>query len=186
MSPFPALRPWARCSPFSPILLLAIIAGALPLAGHAAAQDGIGPKPTVVFLVRHAEKVDDSRDPELSEAGKIRATQLARVLADAGIERVLSTDYIRTRDTAAPVADALGLEVELYDPRDLPGAAAEIVARGGRALVVGHSNTTPAMVAALGGESGLTMEDSDYDHLYVVTLGEDGEATTVLIRFGAP
>lgn len=166
-------------------LPLAIASSATPLVHPLTAQEGSDAEATVVFLVRHAEKVDDSRDPELSEAGKARAQALARVLGSAGIERVLSTDYIRTRDTAAPVAEALGLEAELYDPRDLPGAASEILARGGRVLVVGHSNTTPAMVAALGGEQGLTMEDSDYDHLYIVTVGKDGEATTVLIRFGA-
>jgi phosphohistidine phosphatase SixA len=181
MSPSAALRPRPPCL----ALLLALAAGSLPLSPPAGAQEEAARGQSVIFLVRHAEKVDDSRDPELSEAGKARATELARILEDAGIERVLSTDYIRTRDTAAPVAEALGLEVELYDPRDLPGAAAEILGRGGRVLVVGHSNTTPAMVSALGGDSGLTMEDSDYDHLYVVTPREAGTATTVLIRFGA-
>ncbi len=84
------------------------------------------------------------------------------------------------------MAKALGLTVELYDPRDLSGAADGLLAQGGRVLVVGHSNTTPDLVQALGGDPGPTLEDSDYDRLYMVTIHPDGTSTTVLIRFGVP
>jgi broad specificity phosphatase PhoE len=164
-----------------PFLLL-FLTGGLGSPAPVQAQEDV----TVVFLVRHAEKVDDSRDPELSDEGRLRAAALAEVLEYSGIDRVLSTDYIRTRDTAAPVAKALGLTVELYDPRDLSGAADGLLAQGGRVLVVGHSNTTPDLVQALGGDPGPTLEDSDYDRLYMVTIHPDGTSTTVLIRFGVP
>jgi len=45
----------------------------------------------VVFLVRHAEKVDQSMDPDLSEDGYLRAEALALALADANIEQVHSS-----------------------------------------------------------------------------------------------
>jgi broad specificity phosphatase PhoE len=141
---------------------------------------------TVVYLVRHAEKVDDSRDPELSVPGHERAAELARLLADAGVSRVFSTDYVRTRDTAGPLAQALGVEVTLYDPSDLEAFANELRGMPGRHLVVGHSNTTPAMVAALGGEPGAPIDESEYDRIYVVVLDGDDTPKTVLLRFGAP
>lgn len=140
----------------------------------------------VVYLVRHAEKVDDSRDPDLSEAGHARAGTLAHVLADAGVTHVHSTDYIRTRDTAAPAAAALGIDVSLYDPRDLDAFAATLAATPGRHLVVGHSNTTPALVSALGGDAGDAIDEAgEYDRLYVVVLG-GGEPRTLLLRYGSP
>lgn len=168
------------------LLLLLLFAGGLAFPASVQAQVQAQEDVTVVFLVRHAEKVDDSRDPELADEGRRRAATLAQVLEYSGIDRVLSTDYIRTRDTAAPAAEALGLPVELYDPRDLPGAAEGVLAGGGRVLVVGHSNTTPEFVRALGGDPGPTLEDSDYDRLYMVTVHQDGTATTVLVRFGVP
>ncbi len=150
-------------------------------------SDAAVQEPLVVFLVRHAEKVDASRDPELSAVGSERAVALARSLRDAGIEHVHSSDFIRTRKTAAPIAAKLDLEVELYDPRDLPALVERLLKTGGRHLVVGHSNTTPSAVELLGGEPGSEIdEQSEYDRLYAVTIGADGAVATVLMRYGEP
>lgn len=142
--------------------------------------------PQVIYLVRHAEKADDDpQDPTLTDEGKARADELADRLASRGIERVLTTDYARTRDTGHPLASRLGLVMEFYDPRDLPAAAAEVLADGRTALVVGHSNTTPGFVAALGGEPGEAIDEMEYDRLYEVTIDED-QVTTELHRFEIP
>lgn len=163
-------------------LILICLICLLAVAGTAAAEG-----PLVVFLVRHAEKVDASRDPDLSAAGLERAQALRALLRDAGIEHVHSSDFLRTRKTAAPIAEELGLAVELYDPRDLPALVQRLRETGGRHLVVGHSNTTPGAVELLGGEAGPEIdEESEYDRLYVVTAGPDGTASTVLLRFGEP
>ena len=71
-------------------------------------------KPLMVFLVRHGEKADLSDDPELSTAGKERAAALARNLRSAEIEYVHSSNFIRTRDTAAPTANEYGLNTPLH------------------------------------------------------------------------
>ena len=139
---------------------------------------------TVVYLVRHAEKVDDSRDPALSEAGRERAALLAEMLRDAGLTRLHSTDLERTRETAAPIARQSGLVVQLYDGQDLEGFAARLRATPGRHFVSGHSDTTPMLVRLLGGESS-DIPDPEYDRLYVLTLEPGGGASTVLIHFGA-
>ena len=142
------------------------------------------PEPLVVFLVRHAEKVDASRDPELSAAGGVRAGELARSLRDTNIQHVHSSDFIRTRNTAGPIAIELGLEVELYDHRGLPRLVEHLRETGGRHLVVGHSDTTPAVVELLGGKPGTAIDEgSEFDRLYIVSL-RAGRASTVLIRYG--
>ncbi len=159
-------------------VLLAVFLLAVPR--QALSQDGA----TVVYLVRHAEKVDDSKNPPLSAAGRERAALLANMLRDAGLTHLHSTDLERTRDTAAPVAAQLDLEIHFYDQRDLPGFAERLRATPGRHLVSGHSDTTPTMVRLLGGETS-DIADPEYDRLYVLTLEPGGQATTVLIRFGA-
>ena len=98
-----------------------------------------------------------------------------------------SSDYVRTRETAAPVAARLGVEPVVYDAGDLEALVQRLKAVGGRHLVVGHSNTTPAVVRLLGGEPGTPIEDGDeYDRLYVVTVGVDGTLSTLLLRYGRP
>jgi broad specificity phosphatase PhoE len=142
-------------------------------------------EPLMVFLVRHGEKVDSSEDPELSAAGSERAVTLAGTLRSAEIEYVHSSDYVRTRDTAAPSAAEFGVEVDLYDPRDLPALAEKLRGTAGRHLVVGHSNTTPSLVELLGGEPGSAIDEGgEYDRLYIVTIGGDGTTSSVMMRYG--
>jgi broad specificity phosphatase PhoE len=141
--------------------------------------------PVVVYLVRHAEKASEGKDPGLPKAGRARALVLARTLGDAGIDTIHSTDLKRTRQTAAPLAERLGLEVRIYDWDEMQALAAAVRAAGGRHLVVGHSDTTPELVGLLGGEPGPAIdESSEHDRLYVVTIGPDGSVTSVLLRYG--
>ena len=161
-------RPW----------LLAALLGAASWC-HAAS--------TEVFLVRHAEKLLDGSDPALSEIGERRAEALARLLGEAGIEFVHSTDFKRTRSTATPLAEALGVEVRIYDHRDLVALAKKVRGRPGRHLIVGHSNTTPQVVTLLGGDAGEEIDErSEYDRLYLVTIDDSGQVSTTLLRYGAP
>jgi phosphohistidine phosphatase SixA len=153
----------------------------------AAAEATVAEEPLVVFLVRHAEKVDTGHDPELSAAGRKRAQELAEVLRDAGIEHVHSSDYIRTRDTAAPIADHLGLKVELYYPSQLPALTTRLLESRGRHLIVGHSNTTLDAVKLLAGDPGPEIDvPGEFDRLYIVTSNVDGTVSTTMIRYGTP
>ena len=110
---------------------------------------------------------------------------LAHTLRNARIKYVHSSDFIRTRNTAAPTAAAHGLEVQLYDPRKLPELAKKLRKIGGRHLVVGHSTTTPLLVQLLGGEAGKEInEANEFDRLYIITVSKDGTAQSVLLRYG--
>jgi phosphohistidine phosphatase SixA len=139
---------------------------------------------SVFFLVRHAEKVDESQDPPLTEEGERRAAALAETLRDAGVERIYSSDYQRCRETAAPLADRLGLEPILFDPDDLAALAEKLLASPGRSLVVGHSDTTPELAGLLGGEGGTPIADDEYNRLYVLYRRSGSGTSTVLLRYG--
>jgi broad specificity phosphatase PhoE len=141
----------------------------------------------VLYVVRHAEKASDPKgDPALTPAGQVRAEALAHALAEVPLAGVHSTDTTRTRATAAPLAGARGLAVQTYDPSDAGALVTRLRAAGGGHLVVGHSDTIAGIVAAAGGDGGPTVGDHEFDRLYVVVLPEEGAATTVRLRYGAP
>jgi len=157
------------------------LAAALLLSACSAAA----PKADAIFLVRHAEKTAEKTDPALTKAGAARAVALADRLAGEDITNIHSSDTKRTRDTAAPLAKRLGLQVEIYDPRDLPAMAAKLKAASGRHLVVGHSNTTPQLTELLGGDGGTPIvEATEYDRLYIVTTKDGEPVKSYLTRYG--
>ena len=162
--------------------LLAIIAAAP--ARHAPA--------TVVLVVRHAERAPGSGDPPISEAGQARAAALAEIGKVTGVSAIITTQLQRTRQTAAPLAEALGITAEVVTTQsDVAKHAADVAAAvrrhaGKAVLVVGHSNTVPAIVAALGGPKVPDLCDPEYDALFTLVLDAEGGVRTVRTRFGAP
>lgn len=177
---------WMRSGAVAGMALLVGTGGAWAQAPDAAGPtDGV----SVIYLVRHAERAQDHpQDPTLSDEGDLRAVELARLLANAPLTRIFSTQYRRTMETAAPTAQAHGLEVESYDPRGpgLQAVAEQLRTTPGHHLVVGHSNTTPQLVAALGGDPVSAVDEMEYDRLYLVVVAPTGEVTSTLLRFGAP
>jgi broad specificity phosphatase PhoE len=136
------------------------------------------PKEKTIFIVRHAEKQLIGDDPDLAQVGQIRATKLAQILADKEIKHVFSTDYKRTKNTAAPTATAFGTEVQTYDPRNNDELVAKLRELDGNILVVGHSNTVGQIANYFvgQGEKYEDLEDSEYEFIYVVTLNNTGES----------
>lgn len=175
------------------LVALAVGATASGCASGAGA-DRSEPSPTVVYVVRHAEKAaTPADDPPLSAEGAARAAALADLLADAGVRHVYSSQFRRTRDTAAPLADRLGREVTVL-PITGPDVAAALRAQarqivteaeGAAALVVGHSNTVPIMIAEWTGEPMADLDEGAYGDLFVVTLQADGTARLERRRYGS-
>lgn len=151
------------------------------LVTDANAQDDI----TTLILVRHAEKVDDSRDPELSDIGKQRAEKLAQLLGSQSIDAIYSTDYIRTKGTCAPVAAQKNVEVKLYDPRNMDQLDSMASENKGRTvLVCGHSNSTPRLANHfLKAQKFADFDESDYGNILIVTIPSQGTPDVVHIRY---
>lgn len=125
---------------------------------------------TTVVLVRHAEKLPEDNDPGLSAPGRARAQRLADMLADAQLAAIYVTEWTRTRETAAPVAVASGLEARVIPAAEHGRLMRRLKwrHRGDVVLVVGHSNTVPAIAEELGAQIGVLGEE-DYADLWVIT-----------------
>jgi broad specificity phosphatase PhoE len=149
---------------------------------------------TTIIFVRHAEKaVSENSDPSLSEAGRARAAELARQMADAdviqGIYAIFATQYKRTQETAAPLADVLDIPIRTYDAEDTESVLEEIPAgfKGRIVLVVGHSDTLPELIANVGASKRVPpIEEDEYDNLYIVSIPWFGKTKTIRVRYGEP
>jgi len=139
---------------------------------------------TTFFLVRHAEKADLTDASPLTERGKARADKLAEMVRDADVRAVYSTNFVRTRETARPLAEKRGLTVQTYDGKDEGFAKTLLKAHAGqRVLVVGHSNTIPKLINALAGTNLPNLTEAEYDALFVVTVPKTGPPTVLTLRF---
>lgn len=129
-----------------------------------------------VILLRHAEKDlsenMDTANPELSAAGKLRAEKLVAVAGKYQPDAIYSTDYIRTRSTVRPLARSRRMMTQIYDPRNLKQMRDMILSgKIKRLVVVGHNNTTPALVNLLIGEEKYKpLAESEYDKIWIVKI----------------
>ena len=150
---------------------------------------GLAGAQQAVILVRHAELAGAAmaapKNLMLSPEGVARAERLAAVLKDAGVAAIYVTDFARTQDTAAPLAQALGqapVVVPKGDPQELVQRlrgqhAAQTV------LLVGHTDTLPGLLRALGHPEDLKVEPQDFGSIFVVAPREGGRAAFVRLRY---
>ena len=143
-----------------------------------------------VFLVRHAERFNDSReDPPLTAEGKERAKALADMLRDAGVSAIITSQWIRAKDTAQPLVDLLKITPQVIPTADPPHGYFQATANALRrlkddtVLVVGHI-TIPNIIAELGGPQLPTICESVFSDLFLLVpaLGWDG---LTRLRYGA-
>lgn len=136
-------------------------------------------EPITVYIVRHAETLELSEhapeakrvDSPLSAAGQVRALKLPEELPIKDLAAVYVTDTKRSRDTASAVVALNGIKPIIYPPRDVDGLAYRLRKRSGQsALVVGHSNTIPPLLDALGVEPPIEIGEDQYGDLWVVTV----------------
>ena len=179
----PVLRPRTARVTLAALLLMLV-----PLPAATAAAD----HPQIVVLVRHAERADaPAGDVTLNPAGQARADELVAVLAEARIDTVITTQFRRTRDTAAPVARLFGVTLRSVETgRDTAAhvkSVVEAIRGGGRSvLVVGHSNTVPAIIGALGGPKMDELCETEYSNLFTLALVPGQPARLIHGHYGAP
>ena len=127
----------------------------------------------VVVVVRHAEKATNGGDnPDLSSAGRARADALARILKDSGITAIFISEFKRTQETAAPTATLIHVTPTVVAAKDTAALVARLHQLSGNALVVGHGDTIPNIVKALGINRPINIPDADYSELLIVILGD--------------
>lgn len=155
------------------LVLLVLLAGCRSLPDPA---DG-----ATFVLVRHGEKAtDDPKDPLLTPAGEKRAERLAWSLRERPVVAVYATALRRAQATAAPVARDHGVPVTTYDAGESPIAvAARLLAthRAGTVVVVGHSNTIPALAAALCECTIRPIAESEYGRRITLRTRSDARVT---------
>lgn len=155
------------------------------LAAATAREEG---KETTIFLVRHADKAATAGDdPPLSELGRKRANALRHALEKTGVSAIYATQFQRTQQTVEPLAQALKIPVTKIDAASSDKLVAQIREKhsGETILIAGHSNTVPAIIKSLGVAGAPAIADTEFDNLFVVTIGEKGRATLMHLRYGA-
>ena len=131
-------------------------------------------KTTTIYLVRHAEKADSSKNPDLSSVGLERAAHWSAIFSETTFDAIYSTDFKRTQQTATPTAENKKLDITLYDSKSLDFDKFKSDNLGKSILVVGHSNTTPDFVNKLINQNVYAaIEDTTFGNLYIVTLNGD-------------
>lgn len=153
-----------------PLLALAALIGGSAEQLLAQSASRVSEPPSVtVFFVPHAEMDLDQADIPLTAAGHARAAKLVRTFEDVPLTHVLSSHTLRSRQTAASVAAAHGLDVQEFpslgstidgqiigdaSPSELAtGPLADAIEKlpsGSRVLVSGNSNNLFAIMNRLG------------------------------------
>ena len=151
----------------------------------------------VIYVVRHAERAASTPqpalppnapgghgmmiadDPPLSPAGQARAARLATMLGSADIKRIYTTEFKRTRQTGAPLADKLRITPVMAAAKDPAPLVKQLQQGTGNALVVGHSDTIPDLLKKLGVKDTVTIADDQYDDLFIV-IRRVGEPSTLI------
>lgn len=172
---------WIRALPVAAVIGLVAVAA----AGAQASA------PITAIFVRHAEKAaTPADDPPLTAAGEARARDLLAAVRDAGVSAIITTQFARTRATAQPTAAALSIVPSVVTAGPAATHAQDVAAAirkhpGQTVLIVGHSNTVPEIIEALGGKRPAKICDATYDNLFIVTIAADGKVGVVQARYGA-
>lgn len=144
------------------------------------------PAQSTIFVSRHADRFGTEPDPALTPLGEKQAEALGRLLAEANIRHIYTTELLRTRQTAAPTARIAGVTPvvvaqEQFDP--LIAKLRQTATPGASTLVVGHRQTVPKIVRALTGKEIPPLASGEYGRLIVVTLLPNGESSIVTLRY---
>ncbi len=183
------------------IVILAVVAiivfNALQTGSSATTQDDF--KVTTVFLIRHADRADEPRqDPPLNDKGVSRSNELARLLGNSGVKAIYTSQFLRTKQTAEPLAGLLNLTVtpmtlksnptnpRLISEQSTTEMTNKILERPGEtSLVIGHSNSIPEVIKMLGGDMVPVIDEKKFDDLFVVTIYARGKAKVLHMKYGA-
>jgi phosphohistidine phosphatase SixA len=147
-------------------------------------------KPTIIYLVRHAEKVTtdpSNKDPLLTEKGQKRALDLAKKLKKQKLSAIYCTDYQRIKLTAQPIAEKQNIIISKYDPKNLKAFAEKVLEdnKSKKVLIIGHSNTVLETIEAFGGKRPVSsISDNEYDYFFTVKISSEGKVEVKSKHYG--
>ncbi|HTW95841.1 MAG TPA: histidine phosphatase family protein [Tepidisphaeraceae bacterium] len=137
--------------------------------------------PKAIYILRHGEKPDGEKDPNLSPQGYERARSLAKVIP----EHFCTPDFIfatapskhsaRPLETIEPLAQSLHMSViDPYPDADFGKLAHALLTepqyRGKTIVICWHHEEIPSLARALGAESAPRKWKSDvFDRMWVLT-----------------
>lgn len=161
-----------------PLAKLFLLVSLLPLSAWGQAT---------IFVSRHADRFGTEPDPSLTPLGKAQAESLGRMLADANIRHIYTTELLRTQQTAAPTAQRSGITPVVVPQNkfdDLIEQVRKTEQPHESTLVIGHRETVPKIVKALTGQEIPPLTSGEYGRLIVITLFPDGRSSIVTLHYG--
>jgi broad specificity phosphatase PhoE len=166
----------SKCK-FRNLVILGILSAWLTVAAHSQNSG-------TVFLVRHAERLSTAKDAVLSPQGHKRADCLAQTLGDAGIQVIFASGFVRTQETARPLAKKLGLKVVTVEYKDTTGLVEKLRAMSDKTvLVVAHSDTLPEIIEKLGAGKVDPIRKDEFDRLFVFHQTGPNSGSVVTLRY---
>jgi broad specificity phosphatase PhoE len=136
---------------------------------------------TTYYFIRHAEKVDNSKNPDLSEIGLERAKLWNEIFSEINLDAIYSTDFKRTLQTITPIANSKKVTIINYDPKTIDIESFKKNTLGKKVLVVGHSNTIPNFVNQIIDKNIYNdIDDVIFGNLYIVTINGDSISNQLL------
>jgi len=181
-----------------PLLLLLLVVALGACRSSTSETDGVAvaaeqkvSEPTVVYLVRHAEKDisnPSDQDPDLTAEGQARAEALRALLSGQEIDALYATKYLRTISTLKPLAEERKLEIRRYEGHDFNGIKQRLLQehRGQTVVVAGHSNTLLPIIESFGAKRPVSdISDQQYDFLFKLTIDPEDKASVEVSEFSA-
>ena len=125
---------------------------------------------THYYVVRHGEKLNQTDNSPLNEAGLRRAEILADALSDKNISRIYVSDKQRTQQTAAPTAALFNVDPIIIPKAETDQLIAELKEVNGKnVLVVRHAEEIHFIVNALSPSDTIAPIPDEFDNLFVIT-----------------
>jgi phosphohistidine phosphatase SixA len=142
-------------------------------------------KEQTLFLLRHFEKEQHTKDPALTKEGLQRAFNLADFMRHYDIDYIFTSNYQRTKQSIEPLAQVTHKTAIVYDPRNLNTFAQLIHGLTGTIVIVGHSNTTPELLKLLGGPT-ITLDEDNYGTLFELQRTSSTQQAPTYLKFHIP
>ena len=129
------------------------------------------------YLIRHAEKlrIDKTEiNPKLNDKGILRAEKWKEILKNINLDKIYSTNYNRTIETANPTSKLQNIDITIYSPNNIDYKNFKEINKGKKVLIVGHSNTIPNFVNGLIEKNFYDqIDDLNNSNLYLVNICGD-------------